>query len=134
MRCGREVYRCKPFAHVVNQGYLPTVCDFCMRTVADEKSTFKKRTGCKLIHYCQVSCQKKAWLAYHRHECQYLRKVTPKIPTDTVRLMARVILRLRQGAMRDHATLPDGTQRYFEDLMSHQKEIVRDAQRIEAFQ
>ena len=73
-------------------------------------------------------------MTYHRHECQYLRKVNPNIPTDTPRLMARVIFRLRQGAMRDAATLPDGSQRYFEDLMTHQKSIVRDAQRIEAFQ
>ena len=27
-----------------------------------------------------ASCQKNAWLTYHREECMYLRKVAPKIP------------------------------------------------------
>jgi hypothetical protein len=31
------------------------------------------------------------------------------------------------------ATLPDGSKRSFQDLMSHERDIVRDSGRIEAF-
>ena len=31
------------------------------------------------------------------------------------------------------ATLPDGSERYFEDLMTHRAEIVKDSKRLEAF-
>ena len=81
-----------------------------------------------------ASCQKNAWLTYHREECMYLRKVAPKIPPDSVRLMARIILKLRNGGAKECDVLPDGQQRYFDDLLTHQKEIVRDSSRIEAFQ
>jgi len=64
----------------------------------------------------------------------YLKKVAPKIPPDTVRLMARIILKLRNGGAKECDVLPDGQQRYFDDLLTHQKEIVRDSSRIEAFQ
>jgi SET and MYND domain-containing protein len=63
-----------------------------------------------------------------------MRRVMPKIPSDTVRLIARIIFKLRFGGGREIAELPDGQKRQFEDLMSHQKNIVRDSKRIEAFQ
>ena len=44
------------------------------------------------------------------------------------------MFKLRDGGMRESADLPDGQKRYFDDLMTHQREIVRDAERIEAFQ
>ena len=129
---GEEVFRCQPFAHVVSSAFKERICDFCLVSSSPEK-LFKKCSACKLTYFCTVTCQKKAWATYHRDECLYLRKVTPKIPTDTVRLIARVIFKLRQGGRMDRAQLPDGSQRYFEDLMSHQKNIVKDEHRIEAF-
>ena len=61
-----------------------------------------------------MACQKKAWVNHHRNECQNLKKVFPKIPTDTVRLMARIIFKLKEGGLKKFATLPDGSHRYFE--------------------
>lgn len=131
---GEEVFRCQPFAYVVSQSLRTTVCDFCLRSSTNEEWNYKKCSGCKYVYYCHVSCQKRAWLTNHREECAYLRKVSPKIPTDTVRLMARIIIKLKNGGLRDAGKLPDGQLRYFEDLMSHHKDIVRDMDRIEAFQ
>ena len=56
-----------------------------------------------------MDCQRKAWVNYHQNECKCLRKVPPKIPTDTVRLMARIIFKLQEGELKTFATLPDGT-------------------------
>ena len=47
--------------------------------------------------------------------------------------MARIIFKLKQGGLREWATLPNGSRRYWEDLESHAKEVVRDPQRLEAF-
>ena len=48
--------------------------------------------------------------------------------------MARIILKLKNGGNKEFAELPKFGIRYFDDLLSHQKEIVRDSKRIEAFQ
>ena len=47
--------------------------------------------------------------------------------------MARIIFKLKQGGLKTFVNLPDGTKRYFEDLMTHRTEIVKDEKRIEAF-
>jgi len=128
---GREILQCLPFAHVVALESREIVCDGCMRSASEKQ--FQKCSGCKAVYYCTVDCQRKAWISYHRSECKCLRKVSPKIPTDTVRLMARIIFKLKEGGLKTFATLPDGTKRYFEDLMTHRSEIVKDSKRIEAF-
>ena len=128
---GREVLRCLPFAHVVALESRETVCDGCMRVASE--TTYQKCSGCKAVYYCTVDCQRNAWVNYHRKECKCLRKVSPKIPTDTVRLIARIIFKLQEGELKTFATLPDGTKRYLEDLMTHPSEIVKDSKRLEAF-
>ena len=72
--------------------------------------------GCRYVRYCSVTCQKAAWTGSssglksgHREECAHLQRVTPKIPTDTVRLLARIILRLRCGGGLEVAEIPNGT-------------------------
>jgi len=132
---GQEVLICQPFAHVVALEGRETVCDGCMRMASedDEIVILKKCSGCKAVYYCRVQCQRKAWTSYHRNECKNLKKVSPKIPTDTVRLMARIIFKLKEGGLKTVATLPDGSERYFEDLMTHRAEIVKDSKRLEAF-
>ena len=47
--------------------------------------------------------------------------------------MARIVLKLQAGGSLEAATLPDGSKRCFEDLMAHQRDIVRDSDRFEAF-
>jgi hypothetical protein len=39
----------------------------------------------------------------------------------------------QSGGSLETASLPDGSERRFDDLMSHQREIVRDSGRMEAF-
>ena len=132
--CGKEVMRSEPFVSVVNSSMVNSICDFCFQTSDNnDNNGFKKCSGCKRVYYCSVHCQRQSWNSGHREECQYLRKVK-KYPTDTVRLLARIVLKLKQGGLREFVSLPNGQQRYFDDLMSHQKEIVRDPTRIEAFQ
>ena len=41
--------------------------------------------------------QKTSWKDLHKDECAYLTAVAPRVPTDTARLMARAVIRLRKG-------------------------------------
>ena len=126
---GEEILRCQPFSHVVSQALVAQICDACLK---QSTNNLQRCSGCKYIRYCGAKCQKASW-TQHKEECQYLKKVSPKIPPDTVRLLARIIIKLKTGGSREIATLPDGSKRAFADLMSHQKEIIRDQHRMEAF-
>ena len=41
--------------------------------------------------------QRASWKDLHKDECAYLSAVAPRVPTDTARLMARAVIRLRKG-------------------------------------
>lgn len=91
--------------------------------------------GCKYVRYCSVTCQKAAWTGSssglksgHREECAYLQRVKPKIPTDTVRLLARIILRLRCGGGLEVAEIPNGTKyviKIFIQVICNSKDLYK---------
>ena len=129
---GQEIMRCVPFVHVVTNQCLSIVCDYCMKSTNDEKITLKKCSKCKVNYYCGQNCQKNAWVNYHREECSYL-SMAPSVPC-IVRMIGRVVLKLNKGGSKEFATLPNGKKRYFQDLMSHEEEISKDAKRMEEFE
>ncbi|CAG11028.1 unnamed protein product, partial [Tetraodon nigroviridis] len=46
---------------------------------------------CKMARYCSATCQVlQAWPG-HKRECPCLKSVLPRVPTDSVRLAARLI-------------------------------------------
>ncbi len=107
-----------------------SVCNNCL---VERESGLKKCAGCKYVYYCGRDCQRESWRDIHKGECLYLRAIAPKVPTDTVRLIARIIIKLRSGGSKIVGGLPDGSKRRFDDLMTHRKEIVRDHNRMRAF-
>ncbi|XP_040020831.2 histone-lysine N-methyltransferase SMYD3 isoform X2 [Gasterosteus aculeatus] len=48
---------------------------------------------CKMARYCNTTCQKQAWCG-HKTECKCLKSLRPRVPTDSVRLAARLIFAL----------------------------------------
>ncbi|KAK1793096.1 hypothetical protein P4O66_011496 [Electrophorus voltai] len=48
---------------------------------------------CKCTRYCSTQCQRQAW-PEHKRECKCLKHLQPRVPTDSVRLVARIIFRL----------------------------------------
>ncbi|EGW00815.1 SET and MYND domain-containing protein 3 [Cricetulus griseus] len=48
---------------------------------------------CRIAKYCSAKCQKKAW-PDHKQECKCLKSCKPRYPPDSVRLLARVIVKL----------------------------------------
>jgi len=120
--------RSQPFAHVVLQKHSAGVCDWCLRST----NSLQRCSSCKVTRYCDTKCQRLAW-TLHKEECSYLKRVAPKVPPDTVRLLARIIFKLKAGGARQIATLPDGSKRAFDDLMTHDKKVLHDEERMEAF-
>ena len=128
--------RCQPFTYVIKDEAVQTTCDFCLRTVfkkssnEDNTTSLKKCSKCKMIYYCDISCQKESWISIHQQECQYLRKFSQngQILTDTIRMIIRTILKSQNknvpnNAKKNYGVLPNGKKRYFEDLMSHHQDI-----------
>jgi SET and MYND domain-containing protein len=105
MKLRTTVLTCEPFAHVVIQDKREFVCDNCFAESENPEEPFKKCTSCKFVHYCSVRCQKASWKDLHREECAYLTRLGPRVPTDTARIMARTVLRLRKGTENEHLFL-----------------------------
>ncbi|XP_032818921.2 histone-lysine N-methyltransferase SMYD3-like isoform X1 [Petromyzon marinus] len=87
---GQLIYSSKPYACVVVKGSHDTVCDHCL---ARKDGRLLRCSHCKFAYYCDASCQKGAWTE-HKSECRCLKKVAPNIPTDMVRLVARILFKL----------------------------------------
>ena len=121
-----------PFASVVTREFRSRVCDFCYKV---SLKVLNHCSGCSLVYYCNRTCQGGAWKKRgHKLECPILRGIKPKVPPDTVRLIIRIIHKLAYlGGTTETATLPDGTKRRFDDLMSHSTQIPKDEPRIKAF-
>ena len=138
---GQEVLRCQPFTYVIYSNYREIVCDFCLKysknIVAlqnNQDFLLKKCSACKKVYYCGILCQKKAWKLHHQDECAYLRKIPAKILSNHGWQIIRTLLKLQKNNKNDLGTLlPNGKTRFYEDLMSHQKEIVMDPRAMETF-
>ena len=132
---GEEVFRDQPFSYVVKLECRSTVCDFCLQKCKSGKS-LKNCSGCKIVYYCNPSCQKNSWSSHHQVECAYLKKAPPIVlKSEDLLLMIRIILKLQKGKGRErYYELPDGRKRYFSDLVSHRKDIESNPESMESFQ
>ncbi|KAM6979847.1 histone-lysine N-methyltransferase SMYD3 [Aplochiton taeniatus] len=75
---------------------------------------------CKTARYCDVTCQKGAWPS-HRRECKCLQSLLPRVPTDSVRLAARILFTML-GPPQDR-----GQELYsVEDHESHLEEMSEE--------
>ena len=125
----------QPFSNIVEFSERPHVCEYCYKYKCP---SLKKCSQCKLVSYCQISCQKKAWLEYHQNECTHLKKLQESfsreklisLPTGSplfyALFIARILHKLKNGGDKEFFEFPNGQRRYFKDLVSHQEDIARD--------
>ncbi|XP_073320601.1 histone-lysine N-methyltransferase SMYD3 isoform X1 [Pagrus major] len=83
---GELVYSCEPLACCVSNKLSRDVCHHCFK----RRETLLRCSQCKTARYCNITCQRQAWSG-HKRECKCLRSLLPRIPTDSVRLAARLI-------------------------------------------
>lgn len=82
---GDKVLESTPLVYVLCNSVRGLCCDFCFAKSED----LQRCSKCKFARYCNRECQKSAWKD-HKTECELTLNISPNIPTDLVRLMARI--------------------------------------------
>ncbi|CAH1786124.1 unnamed protein product [Owenia fusiformis] len=116
-----------PFVHVLMQSEREQRCDECLE-MCDK---LLRCTACKMLYYCGTKCQKKNW-KLHKEECPLLKNCAPKVPTDSVRLLFKLIQKFKINNPKD-VGINGNTETRLKDLMSHASEIKEDVKRNEEF-
>ncbi|KAK2167317.1 hypothetical protein NP493_1279g00016 [Ridgeia piscesae] len=125
---GMFVIKCKPYVHVLSGAERNNRCDGCLNCAEQ----LLRCSACHLARFCSKLCQRQAWLV-HKEECKCLQRVTPRIPTDSIRLFFRLLLKLESQKHRTKVDEFLNVKRSFADLESHVEEILKDAGRMEEF-
>ena len=86
LKPGDKVLESNPVVFVLGNNVRNLCCDFCFSRFED----LQRCSKCKFARYCNRECQKRAWKD-HKVECERVVRVSPNVPTDLVRLMARIL-------------------------------------------
>ncbi|XP_075906291.1 histone-lysine N-methyltransferase SMYD3 [Nelusetta ayraudi] len=117
IRRGELLLSAEPLASCVSGRRAREVCHHCFT----RHESLSRCSQCKMARYCSTACQRQAW-SVHRTECTCLRSLLPRIPTDSVRLSARIIFALSsscKGSSEELYTLEEHEAHL--SLMSEQK-------------
>ncbi|GMT33043.1 hypothetical protein PFISCL1PPCAC_24340 [Pristionchus fissidentatus] len=75
-----DVVEEEPYAAVVHDEFLSSVCSYCFDKSFEEKA-LSRCAKCKIVHYCSADCQKKDW-RIHKTECSFFVEKSPFIPSE----------------------------------------------------
>lgn len=90
---GHLLYSASPYACIPSKKARGSICEHCFC----RKESLLRCSQCKMARYCNATCQKLAW-PEHKCECKCLRSIYPQVPTDMVRLVAKIIFKLMTGS------------------------------------
>ncbi|XP_061169651.1 histone-lysine N-methyltransferase SMYD3-like [Saccostrea echinata] len=116
----------EPFVHVLANKEHEFRCESCL----ERAESLKRCSACGTLKYCSIKCQRGDWNV-HKKECPCLKRLQSKIPTDSIRLLLRLVIRFSDSSLIQEASGTLTLKRSFNDLMSHEKEIRRDGTRCE---
>ncbi|KAJ5604821.1 Zinc finger MYND-type [Penicillium lagena] len=123
---GENVLHVKsPFVAVLDTPRLEDTCSACFgRRQLDGVTELKGCTGCRVVKYCDRTCQAKDWKFAHSIECSIFQTQKPKILPNN----ARAILRMVHRAQRHkyHSEEMD----LFSNLETHLAQIQQDEEHI----
>ncbi|XP_056135302.1 histone-lysine N-methyltransferase SMYD3 [Lampris incognitus] len=100
IKAGELIYSAMPLACCVSGKRAKTACHHCF----SRRESLLRCSQCKVARYCDTTCQRYAWSG-HKRECKCLRSLLPRIPTDSVRLTARIIFTLLGQAQQSSEEL-----------------------------
>ena len=63
---GEVIIKEQPFSYVIEVDCRSSICDFCVKAVSKTGKTLKNCSACKVVYYCDASCQKNAWISHHQ--------------------------------------------------------------------
>uniref|UniRef100_A0A673M881 [histone H3]-lysine(4) N-trimethyltransferase n=1 Tax=Sinocyclocheilus rhinocerous TaxID=307959 RepID=A0A673M881_9TELE len=122
IKAGEVIHSCEPYAFCIAKDFLKTACQSCLK----RGESLSRCSQCKTARYCSAQCQKQAW-PDHKRECKYLKRLQPRIPTDSVRLVARIIFKLLSQSESDQEELYSIVehQSHLADMSEEKKEGLR---------
>ena len=63
---GEVIIKEQPFSYVIEVDCRSSICDFCVKPASKTGKTLKNCSACKVVYYCNASCQKNAWISHHQ--------------------------------------------------------------------
>ncbi|KAL4871940.1 hypothetical protein BDV12DRAFT_183489 [Aspergillus spectabilis] len=89
-----------PFVAVLDTKRLEDTCSGCFgqRQLAagpDDEIVLKACTGCRVVRYCDKTCQAKDWQLAHSGECGIFKNLKPRVLPNNARALLRMVLRTR---------------------------------------
>ncbi len=65
-------------------------------------SNLLRCSGCRFVRYCGKSCQRGDW-EMHKAECKGIATINPSTPSDTMRLVVRILQRRKKASHQVHS-------------------------------
>ncbi|KAJ5890171.1 hypothetical protein N7504_010981 [Penicillium tannophilum] len=96
---GDVVHAQTPFVAVLDSSRLDDTCSGCFgkRQMQEGNADLKACTGCRVVRYCDRTCQSKDWKFAHSMECKIFQKLQPQILPNNARALLRMVLRTGKG-------------------------------------
>ncbi|PKY02844.1 hypothetical protein P168DRAFT_272398 [Aspergillus campestris IBT 28561] len=99
---GGDVLNIKtPFVAVLDTERLEDTCSGCFgrRYLGGDSDdvTLRACTGCRVVRYCDRTCQSKDWKLAHSLECPTFKKLTPRVLPNNARALLRIVQRVQRG-------------------------------------
>jgi hypothetical protein len=108
----------EPFVALPESGVLDTVCSNCFL----QNDKLHKCTGCSVVGYCDVACQRASWKRDHSKECKIFKIVYAErqtaLPTPVRALINAIIQYEKHPEIQAH----------IRDLMGHQDKLLADSE------
>ncbi|KAJ5242916.1 uncharacterized protein N7469_001243 [Penicillium citrinum] len=119
IRVGEDVLHAKvPFVAVLDTARLDDTCSGCFgKRQMDIGAELKACTGCRVVKYCDRTCQSKDWKFAHSGECSIYQKVKPNVLPNNARAVLRMVVRTGRGKYSSQEL------ETFSNLETHIKEI-----------
>ncbi|PKX98819.1 S-adenosylmethionine-dependent methyltransferase [Aspergillus novofumigatus IBT 16806] len=110
----------RPFVAVLDTERLQDTCSGCLgqhHYNRDANVELKACTGCRVVKYCNKTCQAKDWKFAHSFECRIFKELMPRVLPSNARAILRMVLRSERGKY------PKEELELFRKLESHMDEI-----------
>uniref|UniRef100_A0A8D8YDI3 Histone-lysine N-methyltransferase SMYD3 n=1 Tax=Cacopsylla melanoneura TaxID=428564 RepID=A0A8D8YDI3_9HEMI len=120
----------KPFVFVLHNNQKVKRCDHCF-----ESGDLSNCSLCDKVAYCSSKCEAEAW-SVHKFECPNMKRISPKIVPDAVRMIARIIYKLKYcKGWETKGFYGSGRNEFrkFSDLESHYEDLQHDRKRLQDF-
>jgi len=96
-------------------------CHWCQRTAEDVGHALQRCSGCKILHYCEKTCQTSDW-KHHKEECQTIKAGGPMPRFRRVSTRINGVTMLRPGDPSAFTPDPD-TVYYTKISMPHVHDV-----------